>query len=139
MEEEIDRVMADGADPVDWLELMPHVRAAFEETMRLYPPAPSINRAPIEDDTWTAADVIPAAWRNVSTPSVTVTWPSRLTSQTGGLQALCSPAAARNTSTPSVTETCPSCSGSAHTARTGIDQRQTSAPCNASENFSNDW
>ena len=56
MEEEIDRVMADGADPVDWLELMPHVRAAFEEAMRLYPPAPSINRAPIEDDTWTAPD-----------------------------------------------------------------------------------
>lgn len=56
MEEEIDRVLADGADPVDWLELMPHVRAAFEEAMRLYPPAPSINRAPIEDDTWTAAD-----------------------------------------------------------------------------------
>jgi cytochrome P450 len=56
MEEEIDRVIADGADPVDWLELMPHVRAAFEEAMRLYPPAPSINRAPIEDDTWTAAD-----------------------------------------------------------------------------------
>ena len=56
MEEEIDRVLADGADPVDWLELMPHVRAAFEEAMRLYPPAPSINRAPIEDDTWTAAN-----------------------------------------------------------------------------------
>jgi cytochrome P450 len=56
MEEEIDRVLGDGADPVDWLDLMPHVRAAFEETMRLYPPAPSINRAPIEDDTWTAAD-----------------------------------------------------------------------------------
>ena len=30
--------------------------ASFEEAMRLYPPAPSINRAPIEDDTWTAAD-----------------------------------------------------------------------------------
>jgi cytochrome P450 len=56
MEEEIDRVLSDGADPVDWLELMPHVRAAFEEAMRLYPPAPSINRAPIEDDTWTAAN-----------------------------------------------------------------------------------
>lgn len=56
MEEEIDRVLADGADPVDWLERMPHVRAAFEEAMRLYPPAPSINRAPIEDDSWTAAD-----------------------------------------------------------------------------------
>lgn len=56
MEEEIDRVLAEGADPVDWLDRMPHVRAAFEETMRLYPPAPSINRAPIEDDTWTSAD-----------------------------------------------------------------------------------
>ncbi|MGV3548144.1 cytochrome P450 [Rhizobium sp.] len=56
MEEEIDRVLSDGADPVDWLDLMPHVRAAFEEAMRLYPPAPSINRAPIEDDTWTSAD-----------------------------------------------------------------------------------
>ena len=56
MEGEIDRVLVDGADPVDWLDLMPHVRAAFEEAMRLYPPAPSINRAPIEDDTWTAAN-----------------------------------------------------------------------------------
>lgn len=56
MEEEIDRVLGEGADPVDWLDLMPHVRAAFEEAMRLYPPAPSINRAPIEDDTWTSAD-----------------------------------------------------------------------------------
>ncbi|UVC08523.1 cytochrome P450 [Rhizobium sp. TH2] len=54
MEEEIDRVLADGADPVDWLDLMPHVRAAFEEALRLYPPAPSINRAPVKDDTWTA-------------------------------------------------------------------------------------
>ena len=35
---------------LDWLELMPHVRAAFEEAMRLYPPAPSINRAAIEAD-----------------------------------------------------------------------------------------
>jgi cytochrome P450 len=53
MEEEIDRVLAEGADPVDWLEQMPHVRAAFEEALRLYPPAPSINRAPLEDDAWT--------------------------------------------------------------------------------------
>lgn len=53
-EEEIDRVIASGADPVEWLELMPHVRAAFEEGMRLYPPAPSINRAAIQDDSWTA-------------------------------------------------------------------------------------
>lgn len=53
MEAEIDRVIAEGADPVDWLERMPHVRAAFEEGLRLYPPAPSINRAPLADDTWT--------------------------------------------------------------------------------------
>lgn len=54
MEEEIDRVIASGAEPVEWLDLMPHVRAAFEEGMRLYPPAPSINRAAIRDDQWTA-------------------------------------------------------------------------------------
>jgi cytochrome P450 len=54
MEKEIDRVLASGAEPVDWLEQMPHVRAAFEETMRLYPPAPSINRAAIADDAWTS-------------------------------------------------------------------------------------
>ena len=54
MEEEIDRVVETGADPVDWLDLMPHVRAAFEEAMRLYPPAPSINRAAIADDEWTS-------------------------------------------------------------------------------------
>lgn len=53
MEAEIDQVLASGADPVEWLELMPHVRAAFEEALRLYPPAPSINRAAIADDTWT--------------------------------------------------------------------------------------
>lgn len=52
MEAEIDRVLDTGAEPVDWLGLMPHVRAAFEEAMRLYPPAPSINRAAIDDDLW---------------------------------------------------------------------------------------
>jgi cytochrome P450 len=54
MEEEIDRVLAGGADPVEWLDLMPWTRAAFEEAMRLYPPAPSINREAIADDVWTS-------------------------------------------------------------------------------------
>jgi cytochrome P450 len=54
MEEEIDRVLASGADPVDWLDRMPWTRAAFEEAMRLYPPAPSINREAIADDRWTS-------------------------------------------------------------------------------------
>ncbi|NTG47728.1 cytochrome P450 [Agrobacterium rhizogenes] len=53
METEIDGVLATGAEPVAWLDLMPNVRAAFEEAMRLYPPAPSINRASIADDEWT--------------------------------------------------------------------------------------
>ncbi len=53
VEEEIDRVIETGADPVEWLELMPHTRAAFEEAMRLYPPASNIGRAPLKDDSWT--------------------------------------------------------------------------------------
>ncbi|MEQ1408146.1 cytochrome P450 [Neorhizobium sp. Rsf11] len=52
MEEEIDYVLATGAEPVEWLDLMPWTRAAFEEALRLYPPAPSINRAAIADDQW---------------------------------------------------------------------------------------
>jgi cytochrome P450 len=54
MEKEIDRVLATGAEPVEWLELMPWVRASFEEALRLYPPAPSLNRAAIADDKWTS-------------------------------------------------------------------------------------
>ncbi|SMF34580.1 Cytochrome P450 [Xaviernesmea oryzae] len=56
MEEEIDRVLASGAEPVEWLDLMPWVRASFEEALRLYPPAPSINRAAIEEDSWTSPE-----------------------------------------------------------------------------------
>lgn len=55
MEAEIDAVLATGAEPVEWLDLMPVTRAAFEEALRLYPPAPSINRAAIADDLWTNA------------------------------------------------------------------------------------
>ncbi|MCK5745292.1 MAG: cytochrome P450, partial [Oricola sp.] len=56
VEEEIDAVMADNPPPVEWLDRMPRTRAAFEEAMRLYPPAPSINREPMEDDTVTLKD-----------------------------------------------------------------------------------
>jgi cytochrome P450 len=38
--------------PPQWLDRLPKTRAAFEEAMRLYPPAPSINRAAIVDDTY---------------------------------------------------------------------------------------
>ncbi|QLF68900.1 cytochrome P450 [Peteryoungia desertarenae] len=56
METEIDRVIASGAAPVDWLERMPHVRAAFEEAMRLYPPAPSLNREAVAPDRYEASN-----------------------------------------------------------------------------------
>jgi cytochrome P450 len=56
VEEEIDRVLADNPPPVEWLDLMPRTRAAFEEALRLYPPAPSINREAIEAETFTLKD-----------------------------------------------------------------------------------
>ncbi|EDQ35314.2 Cytochrome P450 [Hoeflea phototrophica DFL-43] len=52
VEAEIDEVIAREPDPVKWLDQMPWTRAVFEEAMRLYPPAPSINRAAITDDSW---------------------------------------------------------------------------------------
>ena len=54
MENEIDAVLASGAEPVTWLDRMPWTRAAFEEALRLYPPAPSINREAIAADRWTS-------------------------------------------------------------------------------------
>ena len=52
VEAEIDAVLAREPDPTKWLEMMPLTRAVFEEALRLYPPAPSINREPIEPETW---------------------------------------------------------------------------------------
>jgi cytochrome P450 len=58
VEDEIDRFFAAGAPPPQkWLDALPKTRAAFEETMRLYPPAPSINRAAIEDDRFADLDI----------------------------------------------------------------------------------
>lgn len=56
VDEEIDAVLAGDPPPVEWLELMPKTRAAFEEAMRLYPPAASINRMAIEGETFTFSD-----------------------------------------------------------------------------------
>lgn len=51
VEDEIDAFLAGKAPPAqDWLDALPKTRAAFEEAMRLYPPAPSINRAALSDD-----------------------------------------------------------------------------------------
>ncbi len=56
VEDEIATVLSHNPPAVDWLDLMPKTRAAFEEAMRLYPPAPSINRYAVEDDTFTFRD-----------------------------------------------------------------------------------
>ena len=52
VESEIDAVLAREPNPAKWLDAMPFTRAAFEESLRLYPPAPSINREPIEPETY---------------------------------------------------------------------------------------
>lgn len=57
IEAEIDAVLAGEPDPVKWLDLMPRARAAFEEAMRLYPPAPSINREAMADDSFADLEI----------------------------------------------------------------------------------
>ena len=61
IEDEIDAVLAREPDPVKWLDAMPLTRAAFEEALRLYPPAPSINREPIEPEQWRDLYIPPKA------------------------------------------------------------------------------
>jgi cytochrome P450 len=50
VEAEIDDVVASEPDPAKWLDRMPLTRAAFEEAMRLYPPAATIGREAIAED-----------------------------------------------------------------------------------------
>jgi cytochrome P450 len=50
VERELTEVLSSEQNPAKWLDSMPLTRAVFEEAMRLYPPAPSINREPIETD-----------------------------------------------------------------------------------------
>ncbi|MFD2238769.1 cytochrome P450 [Aureimonas populi] len=50
VEAEIDALLPGLPDPATWLDSLHHTRAAFEEAMRLYPPAPSLNRTALEAD-----------------------------------------------------------------------------------------
>ncbi|KQT64272.1 MULTISPECIES: cytochrome P450 [unclassified Aureimonas] len=50
VEEELDALLPDLPDPATWPDRLVHTRAAFEEAMRLYPPAASLNRTALEDD-----------------------------------------------------------------------------------------
>jgi cytochrome P450 len=49
---EIDAAWDGLGEPHTWLDRLPFTRSAFEEALRLYPPAPSINRSPLKDDQW---------------------------------------------------------------------------------------
>ncbi|MBX3530566.1 MAG: cytochrome P450 [Rhizobiaceae bacterium] len=61
VEAEIDGVVAEGVAPVDMLDAMPLTRAAFEEAMRLYPPAPTISREAIESDRYGELEIVAGA------------------------------------------------------------------------------
>jgi cytochrome P450 len=61
LEQEIDAVLAREPDPVRWLDAMPFTRAAFEEAMRLYPPAASISREAIEPDRYGKLEIVKGA------------------------------------------------------------------------------
>jgi cytochrome P450 len=50
VEAELDALLPGLPDPGDWPNALPRTRAAFEEAMRLYPPAPSLNRTALADD-----------------------------------------------------------------------------------------
>ncbi len=51
VEEELDQFFADEQPPPDrWPEVLPKTRAAFEEALRLYPPAPAITRLAVAED-----------------------------------------------------------------------------------------
>ena len=52
VEEEALKVTEQSNDPLFWVSNMPHARAAFDEAMRLYPPAPTISRDALHDIQW---------------------------------------------------------------------------------------
>ena len=50
VEAELDAVLDGLPDPVEWVDRLVFTRAALEEAMRLYPPAPSLNRSAVAAD-----------------------------------------------------------------------------------------
>ena len=61
IEAEIDEVLATTPDPFDWVGKMPLTRAAFEEAMRLYPPAASISREAVAPDRYKDLEIVTGA------------------------------------------------------------------------------
>ena len=59
VEAEIDAAWDGLGDPDGWIDALPRTRAAFEEAMRLYPPAPTISRQAVERDRLGEIEVTP--------------------------------------------------------------------------------
>ncbi len=57
VEAELDAELDTLTDPLEWVDKLPYTRAAFEEAMRLYPPAPSLNRMALADDAFGDIDI----------------------------------------------------------------------------------
>ena len=57
VEAELDAELDGLTDPVEWVDRLPYTRAAFEEAMRLYPPAPSLNRMALAADRFGEIDI----------------------------------------------------------------------------------
>ncbi|MDP4594916.1 MAG: cytochrome P450 [Beijerinckiaceae bacterium] len=58
----IDEALHAPDDPALWLEAMPAIRAAFEEAMRLFPPAPMLSRIAGSDDFICGHAITVAPW-----------------------------------------------------------------------------
>ncbi|MEF2546077.1 cytochrome P450 [Aurantimonas sp. E1-2-R+4] len=50
VEAELDSVLPTLSHPSEWVDRLVHTRAVFEEALRLYPPAPSLNRTALAPD-----------------------------------------------------------------------------------------
>ena len=57
IEKEAVEVVSRFDDPLQWVDNMPYARAAFDEAMRLYPPAPNISREAVEDTVWNGVTI----------------------------------------------------------------------------------
>jgi cytochrome P450 len=57
VEAELDTLLPTLPDPSHWADRLVHTRAAFEEALRLYPPAPSLNRTALAADSTGGIDI----------------------------------------------------------------------------------
>ena len=57
LEDEIDAFDMDGTPPHEWADKLPFAKACFQETMRIFPPAPFVFREAINDDIYNDIEI----------------------------------------------------------------------------------